>query len=405
MPISPFPGGSIISPRDPVCLTASGSLSFCRLFLPMCADVMTRVTRILVAPMANRRRKRASKPALGVPDEGAPREAPQADLIESSTPVEADVPAVTPPEAVSEPEVVVVPREAVDISPPRSRGPQGAIARRRRLPRRKSVLIGSGLFLAGLITGGVIVAGWLADQAPAWWEPVDASNPHTVAVADAVENGAVDLLSEVRPSVERTPGLLTSEAWTVRLTPEEVNAWLAVRLPMWIRNQSDNFRWPSQVAQLQVDFRHDDIVLGVRAVAHGTERYLWVTLDPTIDEDGALWLRATWVHVGRLALPANWFLPDEAGTPTPAKQGTAIAGGGGGGAAAAAPKPTLVTKNIPDDIRALPATGTLLAALNGNGPVAKNPTIRLADGRRVRIVGIVAEDGALFVTCRTEVRQ
>lgn len=264
-----------------------------------------------------------------------------------------------------------------------------AASRGRRFPRRRSILIGSGLFLAGVITGGVVVAGWLADQRPRWWDPIDASNPSTVAAANAVENGAVDLLSLVRPSVERSPGVLTSEPWTVRLTPEDANAWLAVRLPMWIRNQSDNFRWPSQVAQLQVDFRADDVVLGVRARSHGVERYLWVSLDPTIDADGALWLRATWVHVGRLSLPASWFLPDEEAAPS----GTSPA------------QPTLVTKNIPDDIRALPETEALLAALNGAGPVARNPAIRLADGRRVRIVGVAAEDGALYVTCRTEIRQ
>jgi hypothetical protein len=254
------------------------------------------------------------------------------------------------------------------------------------------VLIGSGLFLAGVITGGVLVAGWLADQRPRWWDSVDSADPGTIAVADAVENGAVDLLSQVRPSRETAPGLLTSEPWTVRLTPEDANAWLAVRMPKWVRNQSDNFRWPSQVAQLQVDFREDDIVLGVRAVTGGGERYLWVTLAPTIDDDGALWLRATWVHVGRLSLPAAWFLPGGGG-PNP----------GSGGVDGS--RPTLVTQNIPDDIRSLPQTDALLAALNGAGPVARNPTVRLADGRRVRIVGLEAQDGALLVTCRTELRR
>lgn len=391
---------------------------------------MVIVTRILLGPMARRKVQRARTPKSVAPEGVAPPHAPTSPISSTPpTPTPVSAPDELPQagaevapgagevirevsvtsEAVAKIDEIMVaavaPREPVEVVVPVPAPTPAPVAKvhetepadeipvvkvaparvtptpRRRLPRKRSLLIGCGLFLAGVVTGGVLVAGWLADQRPGWWEPIDATNPHTVAIADAVENGAVDLLSQVRPSVERTPGVLTSDPWTVKLTPEDVNAWIAVRMPMWIRNQSEKFRWPSEVAQLQVDFREDDIVLGVRAQSHGVERYLWVTLDPTIDEEGALWLKATWVHVGRLSLPAAWFLPEEAVTTTS------------------------VTKNIPDDIRSLPATGTLLAALNGAGPVAKNPTVRLADGRRVRIVGVAAEDGALYVTCRTEIRQ
>jgi hypothetical protein len=343
--------------------------------------------------MSRRKGQRARTPEPASPETGAEPVTEPTSRARASQPegAAAEVGGPAIPEA---PDYAAAPpvREVPVVGAPAKHGP-GAGTKRRRLVRRRSVFIGAGLFLAGAITGGVIVAGWLADQRPVWWEAIDASNPRTMAVADAVENGAVDLLSRVRPSERRSPGLMTSEPWTVKLTPEDANAWLAVRLPMWIRNQSESFRWPSQVAQLQVDFRDDDIVLGVRAQTHGVERYLWVTLDPTIDESGALWLRATWVHVGRLSLPASWFLPDSL---------PAVTGGPGQPPASA---DTLVTKNIPDDLRALPETGTLLAALNGGGPVAKNPTVRLADGRRVRILGLEAQDGALYVTCRTEIRR
>jgi hypothetical protein len=91
-----------------------------------------------------------------------------------------------------------------------------------------------------------------------------------------------------------------------------------------------------------------------------------ITATPRVDDSGALWFTAHAAFLGRLSFPATWL-----------------------------------TRQL-KDANATPDTAKILDALSGTIPLTTNPIIRLADDRRVRILGLRVTQGMLEVTCRTE---
>ncbi|HNB60852.1 MAG TPA: hypothetical protein PK308_11075, partial [Phycisphaerales bacterium] len=59
------------------------------------------------------------------------------------------------------------------------------------------------------------------------------------------------------------------------------------------------------------------------------------------------------------------------------------------------------TGKVAADIAKLPATRRVLAAFAGRNAVRQDPTIRLPDGRRVRILGIRSAEGKVLITFQT----
>ena len=217
------------------------------------------------------------------------------------------------------------------------------------------------LLLAGLM---------LARSAPSWWRTIRRDDPATIAQGAGVENGVINLVNKNRAG----SGPL-SEPWSFVVTSDQANAWLNVRLPKWLANQKDDFRWPKDLSDLQVDFGPDRITVGARVKHAKHDQVLSATLAPRLDDSGSLFAPATWVGLGRLSIPAEWVLD-----------------------------PAAAEQYIPPAISRLPETGALLRAFAGDGAVVQHATFRLGDGRRVRILSIAPRAGALRITCQTEMQ-
>jgi len=168
-----------------------------------------------------------------------------------------------------------------------------------------------------------------------------------------------------------------SEPWTSELGTTEANAWLSSRLPKWLANQKENFRWPKDVSGVQVEFERSRIMVGAKVSTGAHDQVLSATLEPRLENDGRLFMPATRFNLGRLAIPADWVL-DHADK----KAG----------------------QYIPRDLRGLPETRDLIAAFTGTQPARSSTLINLGDGRCVRILSLDPLDGKLRVTCQTEVQ-
>jgi hypothetical protein len=206
------------------------------------------------------------------------------------------------------------------------------------------VSVGVAVFLLGLTVLGLIARA-RSREAPVWWAPP--SGPAAAGRAERTEQGLVNEAHRVRAD---------EAAWEVTLSEEGVNAWLALRLPEWMASQSPPVSAPVESAQAL--FRPGLLFAGGRT----GERIFSLGAAPRVDEAGRLVLSVRSTSLGRLSLPVGWVL-------------NALAG------------------------RA-PAAGTGWRLEHGD-LIIDRPELRLADGRRVRVVGVECGDGVLTVRCRT----
>ena len=228
-------------------------------------------------------------------------------------------------------------------------------------------MVGVTIALVLCATVLVLVVTSLARTAPSWWRSVRATDPATVARAEAIENGLVNVMYEVRADA--------SEPWSVGLRAADANAWLNTRLGQWLLNRDERFVWPEQVRNVQVEFDRGLVQVGVEYVRDERPQVITATLRPEFHTDGSLWVRAESVSIGRLPLPADWIL----------------------GQAESALPDLFASGNIDD-----PEVRRLLDALAGTGPLATDPRVSLGDGRRVRILALRSSGSTLHLTMQTE---
>jgi hypothetical protein len=253
----------------------------------------------------------------------------------------------------------------------------------RRFHRRIIIV---GLVLASGATLLLLVGYALTRGSPSWWRTRQANQAATAA---AVENGVVNHLTAVRArdqaqkeAAAKTGEKWKSEAWSVSLQAADVNAWLAERLPRWLENRQPPVKWPRQVREVQVEFADGIVRVGTRvAAASGDEsdrdQFLSVELRPELMDDGKLWLRASGVSVGALPVPSalamEWVRQ--------------VSG-------------ELFTEMM----EKVPEAKTTLEAMAGERPLVNDAVVRIDGGRRVRLLKIIAKNGRLDVTCRTEAK-
>ncbi len=265
-------------------------------------------------------------------------------------------------------------RGALDPRLARGAPPPDRAARRRRRITFVAWLV---VMLALVAAGGWIVVGSMTRAAPAWWRNIDPGDQKTARRAQDLEGAISSHISMVRPGAIDADdgGGWRTEPWTVAMRAEDANAWLNVRLPVWMARENERFVWPDEMTDLQVHFDAPLIRIGAKVRAEGREHYLSATLTPELRGDGSLWVKADWVHVGRLPIPASWVLNE-----------------------AEARADDL----IPAELRDVPQAKTFFRIVAGEEPIAERPVVRLPDNRRVRLVALRAEKGWVAITCLTE---
>jgi len=230
---------------------------------------------------------------------------------------------------------------------------------------RRWLVIGA-LSLVAVLTLAVVVAFSLVEQAPAWWRTVKAEDPRTEQTAIAIENGLWNALYQ-----RREPG---KERWHMWISANDSNAWLNTTMRDWVASQWELVGWPKELEQVQVEFMDGYIAIGLRVRMPDGVRYVSAVVEPIIDEDGALWLPARTVSVGRLTLPAGVLLD-------------------------------YVRRNreeyVPPALLTLPETEAIFLALEGKAPLIENASQSLGDGRRVKMIAMRPVGARLELWCMT----
>ncbi len=229
-----------------------------------------------------------------------------------------------------------------------------------------AVTIGLGLIAAAATLIGI--TWWLIRGQPDWWKATPVSDAHAGSVGQDLENAVVSQLHATRPP---------AEPWSVSITASDANDWLDSRLVKWLANREPGIDWHATIERSLVDFRDGRIFMGasIRADPVGTGQVISAILTPTIDDKGQLWLIAEDVSIGRLSLPLSLVSGDE---------------------------DSIAMRFLRGGIAKTRAAHHVADALAGHEPLAIDPFLGLADRRKVRLLSVVAREGRLELTCRTE---
>ncbi len=262
-----------------------------------------------------------------------------------------------PPHAVATPQPIQAQRpgrQAPPVSPPRGRAQR---TRARRLRALATLAMLSVVALATLATVGL---GARLRDTPRWWRSADPSDPATIALAQRVERAVLEHVRKPRP---------LGEPWTVSVTVEQANAWLAVRLPLWAANRGAPL--PKAVQQVQADFSNNRVALGASLHIEGAQQIVAATFLPSVREDGSLWLLQPHTLAGRLDLPRDWTM-------------------------------ARLRQWLPPRLKAHPVAARTLAAIAGQAPLIDDASVSLEGDVRVRLLGVRAQGGQLELLCVNE---
>lgn len=242
------------------------------------------------------------------------------------------------------------------------------------LPRRaRRLVVGGAVGLVFAACVGILITLALVRSSPRWWRTILREDPATVVLARQVEHKLIKLINDHPPIPGAAGKPWKGDPWNVTLTPDETNAWLNVRLPMWLANRQRDFHWPRNLSDLQVDFGPEEITIGARVRSGDRYQVLTATLRPRIEAGGKVWMPARWVNLGRLAVPASWVLER-------ARSGAA--------------------EYVPPTLRNLEQTQRLFRAFEGEEPITDRDVIKW-DHNYIRIIDIQPRDGVVEVTCQT----
>ena len=226
-------------------------------------------------------------------------------------------------------------------------------ARQRWLPI--GVLVPFGLLLAA--GAGVWRMTW---QVPAWWSPSDPDRAETAQLAERVEYRLAEEAHKVRTA---------EDPWLLHVTDEQVNAWLAVRLPAWVEH-THGLDWPDAMGVPQIHFADGTVNVGIDFDDNDRRRYLVARLEPRMI-DGELALVLQGVSLGRVWIP-----------------GSSI-------------------RSVASRLdRVLPEGYTNNSDITGFVDLLIeeqriDPVVELADGRRVRLRDLSFDQGGLIIECQT----
>ena len=248
-------------------------------------------------------------------------------------------------------------------SSPRSTSP----ARRKRSTTRLLVLTGSGLLLTTIaaltIVGGI--GYWMWQGTPEHWAAqqrfrADAGEKELARLAAAAENRAVSRITDI--DTRATDGVSRR---TLRLSFDQINAWLDRRLDDWLSNQGAEM--PAGLESPMLTSESGDLVLSFRARTAQLDQVISVVFGAAVQPDGRVRLRVKQVLGGRLPMPVDRVIGQ-------------------------------VARQLEDSGEA--SSGHVRRVLNGEpaGPLV----MRIDGSRRARLVDLAVREDGVTVTLNVE---
>lgn len=198
----------------------------------------------------------------------------------------------------------------------------------------------------------------LARSTPRWWSE---------AAADSGVSGGEEAAQRLENAIttELHRGRRGGEAWEFTLHELQANAWIAHRLPRWLAHRDPGV--VKELPEVRVRFEPGRVLLG--ALRDG--RVVGCALQIGLDDRGAMRARMRDARVGRAPLLGSLAR-------------------------------SVARDAMPQRLRDDPDAVRILEAVLTGTPTEERVSLRLEDGRRVRIVGVRVESGTLTIGCVTE---
>jgi uncharacterized protein YpmS len=127
---------------------------------------------------------------------------------------------------------------------------------------------------------------------PDFYQPVSAADPLVVADAQQVEHLVASEMTRIRP--------VDQPAWRIDLTQDQINRWLAVRLPQWLANQQIDAAVLEQIGQPMIAFTSRGIEAAAQAEWAGVACVMRLIYQPEVDADGVVTLKLSGVRIGAM---------------------------------------------------------------------------------------------------------
>lgn len=218
--------------------------------------------------------------------------------------------------------------------------------------------------IGAVVAGGLVVYG-LAVRTPPWFGGAVPDRAESRRLAQRLENRIITEAYRFRGAPATGPDGVrrTGGDWSLRVSEEEATAWLTVRFSEWLANRDPPVRIPPSVGDLRAHFAN-----GRAWIAGRVDESVYSISSGVRVSDSGVRLSGVRAGVGSLWWPVSWGGLNLVG----------LVNGETGSAA---------VRNI----------------LAGREALVAGGTVRLEDGRRVRILRVTIESGEVEVGCRTEV--
>ena len=153
-------------------------------------------------------------------------------------------------------------------------------------------------------------------QPPEWWAPADALSQDVIALGEQVENSVVTNANRARPggNASHSSSGAEPDIWVLRLSEDEVNAWLATRLPKWAANQYPGSFLAQDVGEMHVRIEDGLLRIGARvgagagtksAVGADVGQSIGIAFAPIRQGDGTWGVEIVESLLGRLSVPLS----------------------------------------------------------------------------------------------------
>jgi hypothetical protein len=154
------------------------------------------------------------------------------------------------------------------------------------------------------VIGGVVIVSMLSglDEVPTWWidrEGVRPGDALVIEQAERVENAITTQLTALRDPQD--------PHWNTKVSDQQANAWLGVRLRDTIITHMGEDAWDDRVERVIVRFEEGGVTIGARIHHSAGSSIVSARAQLELDMHGELWARIGSVHVGTTRVPA-WVI-------------------------------------------------------------------------------------------------
>ena len=179
-------------------------------------------------------------------------------------------------------------------TPPLRIGPDPMYAAYKRRRRIKRIIVWTLVVMFVLVIAAAGIGYWLWNTPPAYWQIVDKQDPQVQHRAADFENRFVTQATMVRPA---------GQTWRHQISQQELNEWLAVRMPKWLASQQKQQTLPDWMGNPMIAFDDQTIHFACQVSYQGATQVVSFDFKPVAGPDDEVRLTLDGIQSGRFPVP------------------------------------------------------------------------------------------------------